>query len=201
MSRWVCSLLAFLAASVAAQEPPREALRYQRALTTAARSVWGLSAPVATFAGQIQQESAWRERAQSPYAQGLAQFTPDTARWISGLYPDLAGADVWNPQWAILALVRYDRWLWDRLSSVPEQCDRMAMTLAGYNGGAGWIDRERAKARSAGLDASRWWGHVETVCLRAQWACTENRDYPRRILHRHEPVYRSWGAGSCSDSR
>lgn len=59
---------------------PVEARQYQRELTRNARAVWGLNAPVSTFAAQIHQESQWNARARSPVgAQGLAQFMPTTA--------------------------------------------------------------------------------------------------------------------------
>lgn len=64
---------------------PVEARQYQRELTRNARAVWGLNAPVSTFAAQIHQESQWNARARSPVgAQGLAQFMPATASWIAG---------------------------------------------------------------------------------------------------------------------
>lgn len=178
---------------------PRDAYKYQRMLTGQARQVWGLEAPIATFAAQIHQESYWRPTARSPYAEGLTQFTPDTAKWIGQVFPELRNPDVYNPSWAIAALVRYDRWLWGRVGS-PLPCDRMAFALAGYNGGAGWIDRERKAAPGRGYDPSLWFGHVENVCLRAGWACKENRDYPRRILHLIEPWYETWGPRSCGET-
>lgn len=195
--------LAFGRGANAAEPPiPREALRYRADLVRNARLVWGLGAPVATFAGQIHQESRWRNDARSAYADGLAQFTPDTARWISGAYPgELADGDPFNPAWAVRALVRYDRHLWERSPTGAPACDRMAFALAGYNGGAGWIARDRAKARAAGADPDRWWGHVERYNAgRAAAFFRENRDYPRLILLKHEPRYAAagFGAGGCS---
>jgi soluble lytic murein transglycosylase-like protein len=66
-----------------------------------------------TFAAQLHQESGWRPDAVSPVgAQGLAQFMPATADWISQLMPGLNSREPFNPAWAIRALVSYDRWLW-----------------------------------------------------------------------------------------
>lgn len=347
MYRWACSVvLALVCVAAWGQWVPLGAAKFQRPLTANARMVWGLSAPIATFAAQIHQESAWRPDAQSPYAQGLAQFTPDTAKWIAGLYTDLEGADVWNPAWALLALVRYDRWLWERLGHAANECERMAMVLASYNGGLGHVNRETRACKAAGAvscpssssnpqtlamvvgesfpglpvggrggnlgagairvsfsekvivgtdsdvgsivlrlghalqvawrkvrsifvdvvdengsaqsgaknllgnkamhisngavdragripveqensaiepqsgveqdrpqsfvvvadkdsgthcgcDSTRWFGNVENICLRASWACRENREYPKRILYRHAPLYQAWGPSSC----
>lgn len=182
-----------------AADPPRESLRYQRDLTGEARAAWGLNAPVATFAGQIHQESAWRADARSQYASGLAQFTPDTAKWIAGAYPsELAGAQTLNPTWALRALVLYDQHLWSRLSAATS-CDRMAKTLAAYNGGPGWITRDEQLTASAGKNPEMWFHHVELYSKRAGWAMKENREYPRKILLKHQQIYVRWGPGiNCS---
>ena len=185
-----------------AAEPPARAMQYQRDLTREARAVWGLNAPVAVMAAQVHQESAWRRDAESPYAQGLAQFTPDTAEWMAELYPVLDPVDVWHPQWALRALVRYDRLLWERYATpAATACDRWAFTLSSYNGGAGWVQRDRRQCRASqrcpACDPARWWGHVEDTPdpRRADWAVHENRGYPRRILLMLQPRYTRWGPG------
>jgi len=173
---------------------PLEAHRYQRDLIREARFTWGMAAPIAAFAAQVHQESGWRPGARSRYAAGLAQFTPDTAQWIAGLDPELAANQPLDPRWALRALVRYDRRLWERVTGA-DGCERMAKTLAAYNGGPGHITREERAAHAAGADPARWFGHVERHCLRARWACAENRAYPRRILTGLQPLYLSWGPG------
>ena len=178
---------------------PRAAYQYQRDLIRNARVIWGITAPVATFAAQIHQESGWRPDAKSKYASGLAQFTPDTADWISRLYAgELGENQPLNPSWALRALVTYDNRLWHVIEAADD-CERMAMTLSSYNGGLGWLQRDTRLARAAGADTRRWFGHVERFSNRAQWAIEENRGYPRRILLKLERVYLSWGPGvQCS---
>ncbi len=87
---------------------------------------------------------------------------PATADWISQLIPMLSSREPFNPAWAIRALVSYDRWLWQRVSAASD-CERMAMTLSGYNGGRAWVQRDRRLASQKGLDSTRWFGHVATV--------------------------------------
>lgn len=182
------------AASLAS--PPPQAERYRRDLIRSARYVFGMSAPVAVLAAQVHQESAWNPRARSAYASGLAQFTPATAKDMARLHPDLRAAAPLDPRWALLALCRYDKALFDAASYAATPADRWAFALAAYNGGPGWIPRDRAKARALGLDASRWFGHVEQANAgRAPQFFRENRDYPRRILLTHQRLYRSWGPG------
>lgn len=181
-----------------AAEPPSTALKYRSDVIRSARVDWGLNAPVADFAAQLHQESGWNPAARSPVgAEGLSQFMPSTADWIAGLMPHLAAREPYNPGWAIRALVSYDRWLWQRVA-VPDGCERMAMTLSAYNGGLGWVNRDRRLARTRGLDDARWFGAVETVNAgrsAANWR--ENRHYPQRILHTLAPRYLSWGGASC----
>ncbi len=175
-------LFAVLSAPTFAQEPPRAALKYRADLVRSVRLVWGLDGPVATMAGQVQQESAWQPDARSAYAHGLAQFTPDTAEWIAGMDEALAGADTGNPVWALRALARYDRWLWERVPDRGNACVQWTQTLRGYNGGLGYVQREARTGKPC-------------EAFRAGWACRENLAYPRQILTRWQPLYLSWGSG------
>lgn len=178
---------------------PAAALQYRADVIRNARVQWGMNAPVADFAAQIHQESGWNPAARSPAgAQGMAQFMPATAQWIGDVIPALADNAPYNPGWAVRALVSYDRWLWQRVP-VPDSCERMAMTLSAYNGGQGWVNRDRKLAAQRGLDADRWFGQVETVNAgrsAANWR--ENRHYPKRILYQLAPRYLTWGGASCS---
>lgn len=188
----IAALLLALLPSLAGAQVPERAHQYQRELIRNARYVWGLDAPIAVFAAQIHQESGWRPEVSSKYADGLAQFTPATATWIGGVYSDVGKADPFNPSWALRALVRYDKHLYDRNQAATE-CDRWAFTLSAYNGGNGWVNRDRRLAAAAGADPMRWWGHVERYSGRAQWAIKENRGYPQRILLVLQPRYLGWG--------
>ena len=204
-ARWVLAAILLLCIAVPlvcmADGIPHEAARYQRDLVRNARLVWGMDAPIATFAGQVHQESWWKNGARSAYAGGLAQFTPDTADWIGGVFPDLAERQPYNPAWALRALVRYDHYLWERVPATAPPCDRMAFVLSAYNGGEGWVQRDRKVARAAGADVSRWFGNVERFNAgRAPAMFAENRGYPRSILLRWEPLYAAagWGNGVCA---
>jgi len=163
--------------------------RYRLVLDRAAVAHFGPAAPTARFAAQIHAESSWRPTAESPYAAGLSQFTPATADWIADLYPDLRPAAPWDPGWSMRAQIRYMDWIHRRVPGFRDPADRWAATLAGYNGGLGWIRREQRAARDAGDAAERWWHGVDRHCLRAQWACRENRRYPLRVMCELEPRY------------
>lgn len=181
-------------------EPPPPLSRspaeiYRRQLIGEARRLWGLSAPVPVFAGQIHQESRWNPDARSPAgAQGLTQFMPKTAEWISRVYPDeLRENAPFSPSWAIRALVLYDRWLWDRIAHTTNACDRIRFALAGYNGGAGWvIKRQKISPEPGNYEIT---SVINPGIHPANQR--ENQEYPRRITERWQPEYRQWGPTLC----
>ena len=177
----------------AAAQVPQSANGYRAELTRTARVVWGLEAPVATFAAQIHQESGWRPGAVSHVgAAGLAQFMPGTSTWIAGLDPALKANQPFHPAWAMRALVTYDQYLFERAPASYSPRDRMWVALRAYNGGLGhW----QAEARNAvtpdrpGVDAACG------TARRAKVHCAENLGYPRRVLLELQPRYAAWGAG------
>lgn len=204
--RWLLTLLACVSAwSVAniatAQQIPPAAVSYRAPLIRVSHAEWGLDAPVATFAAQIQQESGWNPQAVSRVgAQGMAQFMPSTAQWwCSKNKISVIDCQPSNPTWAMRSLVQYDRWLYQQITAV-NPCHRMAMALSAYNGGLGWVYRDQKHASSLGLDLRRYFSVVERVNAgRSTANFTENRDYPRRILFKYEPRYALWGQGSCTN--
>jgi membrane-bound lytic murein transglycosylase MltF len=159
----------------------------------AAEAYWGLDAPVSRFAAQIQAESAWQPAAKSSVASGLAQFTDATARAMAARYPELNPAAPLSPAWALRAVVLYDRQIYRQLRPLVAgelaECDRWAMTLAGYNGGPGWVERDRRLAAQRGSDPDGWWGSVELHSQRGPRYKAENRAYVRVILCTFEPRY------------
>lgn len=195
----ICFLLLSWAGDVCASGIPARAGQYRAQLVREARAVWGMSAPTATFAAQIHQESVWRHDAVSHAgAQGLAQFMPQTAVWLPCVAPETGEPLPFNPGWSLRAMVVYDKWLWDRIAAASA-CDRWAMTLSAYNGGLGWLRRDQALAAEYGLDPGRW-EHVRLVNAgRSVRNHEENRGYPRRILGVLTPVYKAagWGRGGC----
>lgn len=192
---------------------PPAAREHQREVTLVARRTFGLNAPVSTLAAQLHQESRWRSNARSPVgAVGLAQFMPATAADMARQHPaECAPANPLDPSWAIRCQQRYMRSLLDDLKPWVTHppftaCSGWAMGLSAYNGGAGWVRRDRMQAQLKGYDPNVWFGSVETHPdpRRAARFVKENRGYPRLILLRLTPQYvaAGWGRGvTCEEPR
>ncbi len=188
--RWLCVIAVLSSSYNVSAQPLTAAKPFQNTLTREARAVWGMQAPITIFAGQLHQESAWRADARSIYAEGLAQFTKDTAADMAKWYPELGPVNAYDPQWAIRAMVRYDARLFTQVWG-ENQCDVWWATLRAYNGGLGhW----RTEARKASNPDNR--SSVDAMCGTAKRSvkhCAESLGYPKKILLKHAPRYQSWG--------
>lgn len=182
---------------------PRAALQHRSELIRVSRMVWGMDAPVAVFAAQIHTESWWRnDTVSTAGAQGLAQFMPSTAKWLPSVAPETGKPAPFNPGWSLRALVTYDKYLWERVRGRTPY-HRMAFTLSAYNGGLGWVNRDKRLATERGLDDGQWFDHVEACNAgRRASAFRENRRYVRFILQERQLAYENagWGAGIGSVS-
>ena len=203
----LCLLCLLAGQTHAAEGGPRAAHQYRDTLIRAAHAVWGLDAPVAVLAAQVHTESLWKADAVSPVgAMGIAQIMPSTARWLPDIAPALRGGSPapYNPGWALRAMCEYDLWLHDRQSAMSAgatlaPCDRMSFALSGYNGGLGWVKKDRIRARDRGLDPDHYAAVATVNAGRSRAAWMENRDYVRRIMARQE-LYLSWGPGVACEN-
>jgi len=198
----ILALVQCAPAPAAASPIPTAAGQYRGLLVRSARFEFGLNAPVATLAAQVHQESRWNKSAQSPVgAQGLAQFMPTTAEWMPEVDASLKNPAPFNPGWALRAMARYDKWLLARVEAVCV-CEQWAMVLSSYNGGLGWVYRDKRLALASGASELAWFNHVENFNAgRSAANFQENRHYVRVILSRFEPTYHraGWGPGVCLD--
>lgn len=83
-------------------------------------------------------------------ARGLMQIMPATWEEIAEQAP-LTLTDAYHPEQSIAAGVWYDAWLHAHWSDLPDRLQRLAFTLASYNGGRGRI--LRAQDRCGGCAA------------------------------------------------
>jgi len=178
-------------AVAAAQIPPR-AEQYRRDLTRIAISVWGLDAPVALLAGQIEQESAWRPDAVSwAGAKGLAQFMDATGRDVAQRYGG-GPPNPFDPRWSMTAQSRYMRELTGRIGAARNETERTAFALSAYNGGLRHVQRRQALSPDPGRCLGLTCDINPGIRPAAQ---RENREYPRRILLVLAPRYHAAGWG------
>lgn len=206
----MCVVMCFCAAPAHATETtiPRAALQYRNQLVREARAVWGMEAPISVFAAQIHTESNWRNDVTSfAGAQGLAQFMPETAVWLPKVAPEVGSPAPFNSAWSLRACVTYDKWLYDRLRPMRAAplafCERTAFMLSAYNGGIGWVGKDRALAARTGRNPDRWFGHVADVNAgRKKSAIAENRRYVALIFERQSAYVKAgWGPGvDCAEA-
>ena len=192
---WLSFLVITFSFNWAAAATPAAALKHRATLTREAQFVFGLNAPVAMFAAQIEQESSWRESVTAwDNGRGLAQFMDPTTDHITKLYPELGKADPYNPRWAMRALVRYDQWLISRVKG-KDDCHRWAAALKGYNAGLGYVQQAQRKS----TDPQTWFGVTEFVPTKQSAKNFEySRKYPHWILFKRQPNYPGWGIPVCS---
>jgi hypothetical protein len=194
---WGCGFFG----TVHAADLPEGSYRYRALLMREAQAIWGPTAPTASLAAQLHQESRWRTDAVSAVgARGMAQVMPATATWLASSNASLKSGAITTPTWDIRALVTYDRWLWQRTHAVND-CEHMAKVGRAYNGGLGWLYKDERKALYQGINEAINFDQLDTVNAgRSAAAFRENVQYPRLILLKFEPIYvkAGFGQGVCT---
>ena len=136
---------------------------------------------------QVHIESHCRPNVSSKYAHGLAQFTPPTA---GDIYPlvNCDPKDIFNEICSLKAQRLYMNRLYKTLDARTD--DTKPFALASYNGGYGWIRKEINECKKEpNCNPRKWYRNVEKTCIRAPWACRENRLYPIKITNLY-PTYK-----------
>ncbi|MDE0382402.1 MAG: hypothetical protein OXI22_00830 [Defluviicoccus sp.] len=136
-------------------------------------------------AGMVETESSWRVGAESPWAQGIAQFTAPTR---GDVWPNVAGcggADPFDPWCGVLAMDLYMQGLYRRsLALAEDRRTALRIARAAYNGGLGWQQRQhRLCLTTPGCDPDNW-EHLAALCReagRSEASCRENNSYPGKV--------------------
>jgi hypothetical protein len=215
--------LLMFASSVHAAEPPAAALAYLPTLKSQQQAYWPELQQASVLGAQIHRETGpcpgrqcWSTHAQLRTSReqgiGFGQFTRtwnsvgalrfDALAEIVRAHPhELAGLSWSNPYDATLqlrALVLRDRDIYAAVDGAASFEDRIAFTLAGYNGGTGSVRSDRLMCEATpGCDPSRWRGNVERTSLKARQTVQGygqsffeiNRGYVREILLVLRPQY------------
>ena len=168
--------------------------QYIQPLTRMAQEVFGINAPVARFAAQLDQESACQRGAiSSAGARGLAQMMPATANLLARRYPELRPVDVHDPNWSIRAQLYLMRDLLDQYDGARSECDQWQFAWAAYNGGERALMAEQALAP----DRLKWMNSVQPQRKRSQANWNENRGYVRAIPIRERRMIAAGVNGSA----
>lgn len=187
------------------------------------RAAWP-DAPMPSFlAAQVEQESCislkskgcWNPHVElktsAEYGFGLGQTTIAYARdgsvrfnrWaeLRMRYPSLrewTWENRFDPGFQLAALVEMDKSSFRLYTDAATPRDRVAFSLAGYNGGDGGNTQDRLLCKNTpGCDRSRWFGNVELHSLKSRVARPGygksayeiNREYPRNVLGFRRPKY------------
>ena len=174
---------------------PSNAVLLHSDMTKSAWRVFGPSAPLPFLAAQIHQESSWRTDAISrANAKGLAQFTPGTAEDMARLHPEeCAPANPFSPKWAFTCRDRYMYKLKGLVSNEhTNNCTDWALAARSYNGGYGWIKKDRAMAKANSQDPDNWQVLEFYNAGRSTANFHENIEYPVRI-YKLQDRYSDWG--------
>jgi membrane-bound lytic murein transglycosylase F len=125
---------------------------------------------------QMYQESQFEPNARSSGgARGLMQLLPATA-------VAMGVGDPFHPADGILGGIRYLDRLRDRFSGGIAPRERIWFALAAYNLGYPQVEIVRRRAERAGLDSTRWFGHVEQM-MRVLAAATNGRRYGQTVMY------------------
>lgn len=209
-------LVATAPRAASAAEPPAAALPYLPILAAEQRAHWPDMPLPSALGAQVEMESRWNPRAQLKTSReqgiGFAQLTRtwhadgrprfDALAEIRAAFPrELAGLswdNPYDPALQLRALVLKDRQEWQRTRNTATPADRLAMSFAAYNGGAGGLASDRrACAATQGCDPGQWFGHVERTSLKAKTAVAGygrsffeiNRHYVREIMQTRRVRY------------
>ena len=189
---------------------PPLAHQYLPVLQAEVRQHWPDAPLKSAFAGQVEQETCItlkHRKCWSPYAElktsreygfGLGQITITLkfdnfkeAKKLSPTLKDWSWDNRYNAVYQLRTLVLTNRFNYGKFGFATKPTERMAFTLAAYNGGLGGVlsDR-RVCVATVGCEPTRWFGHVEKTSRKAKVAVSGygksffeiNRSYVMSIL-------------------
>lgn len=206
-----------------AQQPPPNFFFHKDALIDAMRTTWPTNPIPAAIPGLIEKESCislshslcWSRRAELKTARengvGLGQITRaytatgairfdamDEARALDSRLRNWTWEDRYNAKNQMIAINAMMRRNYGGFKMMETDIDRMAISLAAYNGGIGGMQSDQRICRNAGgCNPNLWFGHTERYSLKAKTAVTGygksffeiNRQYPRDILFNRMKKY------------
>ncbi|MCW5222403.1 lytic murein transglycosylase [Verminephrobacter aporrectodeae subsp. tuberculatae] len=213
-------LLLSLANQNTASELPPGAKKHLPTLAAEQAAHWPQAPLRSALAAQIEQETCpslksakcWNPRTElktaREYGFGLGQLTITAkfdnfaqARKLHTSLRDWKFENRFDAQRQLRTMILMDRAAYNRLTAIDAQQERLAMTLAAYNGGLAGVQQDRRLcAQTTHCDPKRWFGHVERHSLKAKTRTAGygksffeiNREYVRAILHERRKRYSAY---------
>ena len=221
----LCILTGLLFIALAGQArgedgPPEQSIQYLPVLNGEISDHWPDVSSRAVLAAQTEQETCtslkspkcWNPRTElktdREYGFGLGQLTVtkqfDNFAEARKLHPSMRSwnwSERYDPHRQLRAMVLMDKAGFNRLKTIKDQSERMAMAFSAYNGGMGGVlaDR-RVCAGVKGCDPGKWFGNVELHSLKAKTAARGygqsfyqiNRGYVRAVMITRRAHYAHW---------
>jgi len=204
-------------ASLSKSSLPENAKKFIPTLLCEIARSWPDAPLPVVFPAQIEQEtciSLTHKRCWSPYAElktsreygfGLGQITVTksfdnftAAKRLDSSLKNWAWENRYNATYQLRTMVLMDKFNYGKLSWAANAYERMAATVAAYNGGFGGLLSDRGVCRSIpSCDESYWFGHIEKTSKKAKTAVGGyrksffeiNREYVRNIMLRRGIKY------------
>lgn len=189
---------------------PVNSKQYLPILNKAIDDVWKDLSIRSMEAGQIEQETCislthkkcWNPKAElktsREYGFGLGQITItdkfnnfEEIKKMDKFLKDWKYEDRYDPYRQLRALVVYDHFIYSKVIGSYSDYDRLAFTLAAYNGGLGGLIQDRQLCKTiTGCESNKWFGNVENTSRKSKKKSSGygksffeiNREYVSNIL-------------------
>lgn len=216
-------MFAFLPSVGVSQEPPPNFFYHKETLIDVIKTTWPANPIPQVIPGLIEKESCitlthprcWSSRSELKTARengvGLGQLTRaytksgairfdamEEAKSLDSRLKTWTWEDRYNARNQMIAINAMLRRNYQIFKGMDADLDRMAISLAAYNGGIGGMQSDQRICRNtSGCNPGLWFGHTEKYSLKAKTAVTGygksffeiNRMYPRDILFKRMKKY------------
>jgi hypothetical protein len=183
MHKAILALVSLLTSSLAlsADQYLERSKPFLPILAAQVRGWWATAPYPSVFAGQVEQESGWKQKAtlrtSREFGAGFSQVTKtakfDSIRELRSSFPTAFSgwgwsSNVYDPSYQLRAVILLDYRNYKSIIGTANDREHMAMALVSYNGGLGGLNSDRRICSvSPGCDPSKWFGNVEKFTSKA----------------------------------
>ena len=180
---------------------PQRAYQYFPVLKEEHALIWPDS-DIGIIGSQIAHESTWKETATRKEASGVISYgvlqvldvTYDELKKKNPLLLKGSPSEMLRARMGIRAGILYDKQMYGLVGFAESETDRYAMMLASYNGGFGWLLRDRKLAEANGYNPNKWLDNTELFSKRSAQNFKINRRYVSGIIKQADEYRRTINA-------